>query len=241
MSGKGGEKVETKVSTKVEQSTDEKGRKVQKTTKTTVTTTTKNGSKSTSTKTEVKTEYVGGEAPSTSGKSKDKPLTDGLSNLSVKGGSKLSSSEKKKFRDEALSRHNTLRARHRVPPLRRSSKLEDKAQEWAERLLKQNKMEHRPNNEHGENVAFKFASDKTVFPGDVITDMWYDEIHKYNFRDPGFKSGTGHFTQVVWKNSTEIGIGVATDGKGTLFAVANYAPAGNFRGQFEENVPKPKK
>jgi len=46
----------------------------------------------------------------------------------------------------------------------------------------------------------------------------------------------GHFTQVVWEESKEIGVGVAADGKGTIFAVANYFPAGNYRGQFPKNV-----
>ena len=31
----------------------------------------------------------------------------------------------------------------------------------------------------------------------------------YDYGNPGFKGGTGHFTQVVWKSSTKLGIGVA--------------------------------
>ena len=50
----------------------------------------------------------------------------------------------------------------------------------------------------------------------------------------------GHFTQVVWRKSEKIGVGIATDGRGTLFAVANYFPAGNFMNQFKENVRPPK-
>ena len=32
--------------------------------------------------------------------------------------------------------------------------------------------------------------------GQVAADMWYDEVKKYDFDNPGFKPGTGHFTQV---------------------------------------------
>ena len=49
--------------------------------------------------------------------------------------------------------------------------------------------------------------------------------------------GTGHFTQVVWVNSTELGMGHAKSQSGSVYTVARYAPAGNFMGQFADNVP----
>ena len=47
----------------------------------------------------------------------------------------------------------------------------------------------------------------------------------------------GHFTQVVWKETTEVGVGLATDGK-KVFVVAQYKPAGNMNvtAYFERNV-----
>jgi len=47
----------------------------------------------------------------------------------------------------------------------------------------------------------------------------------------------GHFTQVVWKESSELGVGLATDGK-TAFVVGQYRTAGNMTnpGYFEANV-----
>ena len=32
--------------------------------------------------------------------------------------------------------------------------------------------------------------------GNGVVDMWYSEVEKYNFDNPGWQSGTGHFTQV---------------------------------------------
>lgn len=49
----------------------------------------------------------------------------------------------------------------------------------------------------------------------------------------------GHFTQVVWKGSREIGVGKARSKDGKILVVANYRPAGNVIGRFSENVPAP--
>lgn len=46
----------------------------------------------------------------------------------------------------------------------------------------------------------------------------------------------------MWKSSTELGVGMATDGK-TVFVVGQYRPAGNIIGDgyYEKNVlPKAK-
>lgn len=47
----------------------------------------------------------------------------------------------------------------------------------------------------------------------------------------------GHFTQVVWKGSTELGVGMATNGK-KVYVVGQYRPAGNINTKeyFEKNV-----
>ena len=66
--------------------------------------------------------------------------------------------------------------------------------------------------------------------------QWYDEIKDYDFNKASFIPGTGHFTQVVWKNSREVGFGVAQASDGSFYAVANYFPAGNWSGEFRENV-----
>ncbi|KXJ05531.1 Golgi-associated plant pathogenesis-related protein 1, partial [Exaiptasia diaphana] len=71
--------------------------------------------------------------------------------------------------------------------------------------------------------------------GDDATDSWYSEVKKYDFKKSGFQSGSGHFTQVVWKDSKEFAIAKA--GKGSkVFVVARYRPAGNFLSAFNNNV-----
>ena len=72
--------------------------------------------------------------------------------------------------------------------------------------------------------------------GRKVTDMWYEEHDKYNYSNPGFSSTTGHFTQIVWQNSKEMGAGKAVSSSGAQFVVARYQPPGNVRGLFPENV-----
>ena len=64
-------------------------------------------------------------------------------------------------------------------------------------------------------------------------DMWYNEVDDpgYDFSNPGWDYGTGHFTQVVWKGTTEVGCGVANG-----WVCCRYYPPGNYMGQFPENV-----
>jgi len=66
--------------------------------------------------------------------------------------------------------------------------------------------------------------------------MWYDEIKDYNFKNPGNFGGTGHFTQVVWAGSLEMGVAKAGEDTGSQYVVARYSPPGNVMGQYQENV-----
>ena len=63
----------------------------------------------------------------------------------------------------------------------------------------------------------------------------------YNFNSGGFSGGTGHFTQVVWKESMVLGIGRAETTQNAMkcaYIVGRYKPAGNMIGQFQQNVLK---
>lgn len=42
---------------------------------------------------------------------------------------------------------------------------------------------------------------------------------------------------MVWRDSRELGVGMAKNRSGQIFVVANYDPPGNFIGSFTENVP----
>jgi len=66
----------------------------------------------------------------------------------------------------------------------------------------------------------------------MIVKDWYDEYKNYNASNG---NSAKKFSQLVWKNSTKLGIGHAYDGH-KLFVVALYKPPGNIPGQFTANV-----
>ena len=57
----------------------------------------------------------------------------------------------------------------------------------------------------------------------------------YDFARGGFSMETGHFTQLVWVNSTQLGCAMATCG-GLDIWVCNYNPPGNYERQYRQNV-----
>lgn len=141
-----------------------------------------------------------------------------------------------KFRQESLRAHNAYRSKHGVPALNLSAEINAVAQEWAEYLIANTAWQHSGNNKYGENLYMSTGSSAQE-QAQRSVDSWYSEIKYYNFGNPGFSQGTGHFTQVVWKGSTEIGVGVGQKGS-KVVVVANYSPPGN-SGQYVDNVPPP--
>lgn len=82
-----------------------------------------------------------------------------------------------------------------------------------------------------------------IFSGAFAVDGWYNEIKLYDFKNPGFAEETGHFTQLVWKATTKIGIGYAYtqhEKRHKLYVVVHYSPPGNEDDAYEENVLRPR-
>ena len=70
---------------------------------------------------------------------------------------------------------------------------------------------------------------------------WYGEMYDYDFQTGSSANGRmiGHFTQLVWKSTTQVGFGWAKYRNGDYeydFVVAQYSPYGNYRGQYVANV-----
>ena len=69
----------------------------------------------------------------------------------------------------------------------------------------------------------------------------YEELCNpgYNFNSGQFTMGTGHFSQLVWKDTRDLGVGLAVavrDGIRCAYIVGRYKPPGNYQGQFQRQV-----
>lgn len=146
-----------------------------------------------------------------------------------------------RFINEALATHNKCRKAHGLSALLHNPELSMIAQTYSEKLARMNKMVHSTNkwNEEkiGENLAYAYDSRLNFYSGEKASMQWYDEIYDHNF-DLDHQRGTGHFTQLIWKKTEQVGFGVAEAKNGSFYATANYYPAGNFIGRFKANVPR---
>jgi pathogenesis-related protein 1 len=149
--------------------------------------------------------------------------------------------------EDFVPAHNTVRSRHRLPPLKWSPQLANYAQQWADQLRKRNncRMKHRPHTgrfaqQYGENLLWVGPtrwSDGRVelyrMSPEMITDVWADERRDYRYRSNSCKRGKicGHYTQVVWRDTQEIGCAKAVCRDQSQLWVCNYNPPGNYRGK----------
>jgi pathogenesis-related protein 1 len=136
----------------------------------------------------------------------------------------------------ALDFHNKIRADVGVTALIWSPDLAKFAQEWADHLASQGcDMQHRPRNgewaqKYGENIFWGMGADYSALDA---SKGWYSEIEQYTYGviNSSNWSKTGHYTQMVWKKTTQVGIAVAKCSDGAIIIVANYNPAGNYMGE----------
>jgi hypothetical protein len=140
------------------------------------------------------------------------------------------------FKEEALKMHNEYRGRHDAVAFTWSDALAKKATSIAKKLIDATRTNFKRELEkQGENIAILPYSTKNIAKQAV--EKWYAEITKFSFTRPSVKPETRDFTQIIWKNSKEMGMGFVhtTDKKKTL-VVALYSPAGNDKDKLQENL-----
>ena len=142
-----------------------------------------------------------------------------------------------------LDVHNQERAAVGVQPLTWSNSLAAEAQTWAQQVATTGIFDHL-DKEHtgltctgpcyGENIAGFNPSLGPSAPGEGVS-LWTAEKSSYNGETHTCTAGAvcGHYTQMVWQTSREVGCGTAPPGAGGLHysvLLCRYSPPGNGQG-----------
>jgi uncharacterized protein YkwD len=128
---------------------------------------------------------------------------------------------------QMLAAHNAARAAVKVKALVWSDKLAVDAQNWANVLIRRQGLSHQKSSRYGENL-YELAGARAT-PAEVV-QRWTSEAPDYNHKTNRCAAECGHYTQIVWSDTKELGCGVARSG-GREVWVCEYAPPGNYIGQ----------
>ena len=139
------------------------------------------------------------------------------------------------YKNSIIKFHNEIREKHKSPPLKKNEKLNDLASIYAESLVtNQEKINYDIYNDGvvGENIIVAESKRSEEAFKKIL-----DEEKNYDFKNNKFSKATGHFTQAIWKDTTDIGCGFWVDKENKkYYIVLLYYPAGNIFGKFSENV-----
>lgn len=133
------------------------------------------------------------------------------------------------FAKSMLDRHNVLRAAHSAGALSWSSTLYAFAQAYADQYVCGSSLVH-SGGPYGENLAAGYST------GVAALNAWYAEGDNYDYSTATLFD---HFTQVIWKGTTELGCAYKLCTTGAypgLYVICSYNPPGNYIGQGKANL-----
>jgi cysteine-rich secretory family protein len=144
--------------------------------------------------------------------------------------------EDESFTSVALDTHNVYRADHDASALSWNESLASSSEEYLDSEGSDD--DECPPFEHsrsGENLAIGYQNVTQAI------EAWGDERDEYDFEKQGFSTATGHFTQMVWKATTDVGCArkfCAVDGREYegWYLICHYWPAGNVEDQYDDEV-----
>lgn len=142
------------------------------------------------------------------------------------------------FSGEIVAAHNKYRTELGIEGLRWSGLLAAHAQKWADHLatLGGRSLMHAPASERGSEGENLWMGTAGYYSLTQMVDGWGGEKKYFvygafpNVSRSGNWADVGHYTQVIWKDTKEVGCGKSTAG-GYDILVCRYSPPGNYMGR----------
>ena len=140
------------------------------------------------------------------------------------------------WQERVLSEQNRERAALGLPPLRWNNALAGAAEGWADHLATTGAFEHAPENStnpEGENL---WAGTRGYYSPEAMVGGWLAEKRDFrpgvfpNVSRTGRVADVGHYTQIVWRNSGDVGCALTHSSSEDLL-VCRYSEAGNWIGE----------
>ncbi|RWR76439.1 LEAF RUST 10 DISEASE-RESISTANCE LOCUS RECEPTOR-LIKE PROTEIN KINASE-like protein 2.4 [Cinnamomum micranthum f. kanehirae] len=135
-----------------------------------------------------------------------------------------------------LNAHNAARNQVGVGPLVWDNTVAAYAQDYAKQRMGDCSLTH-SNGPYGENL---FWGSGAEFTATQAVNSWVNEKQDYDYNTNTCAAGKqcGHYTQVVWGNSTRLGCARVKCDSGAIFITCNYDPPGNYVGsRFSDVIP----
>ena len=138
---------------------------------------------------------------------------------------------------KALEEHNIIRKNYNLKPLKINDDLCELAQRYADKCAETESLDHCPllykGNIIGENI--KEIDDEKI---DVskICEEWINEKMNIDDKNGKFNSIASHASQIIWRETKEVGFGFSTSPNNKTYFVAYYYPAGNIISNLKNNL-----
>lgn len=142
------------------------------------------------------------------------------------------------MRSTLLAAHNRERRDAGVPPLVWNTSLAAEAQAYARTLARERIFRHSDKatraGPEGENL---WMGSTRAYSYEFMVGSWIDEQRYYrpravlpNFSSTGRWQDVGHYTQMIWRGTTAVGCGLASNADND-YLVCRYSPPGNVYGR----------
>ncbi|PIA25036.1 hypothetical protein AQUCO_13300025v1 [Aquilegia coerulea] len=129
--------------------------------------------------------------------------------------------------------HNLARSKVGVGPLKWNTTLANYAKNYSQQRSGDCELIH-SQGPYGENIYW--GQGEGVIDAAAAMKAWVDgEVVNYDYNSNSCEFGKqcGHYTQIVWKDTTQLGCGTAkcSDAENKVFITCNYYPPGNYIGE----------